>query len=169
MDKDKEQLTSTGSQGSTSSRSSQQGAPNPYKKDLHTYSRPVGHERNTRAIKAFEKKESRGSDSTYQKALEAVANQESSSDDQKHTPASAAGSEPMNQTKVTGEDGTTEKTAEAVGAPQLDATISGINEQDKNANPAQMEVEKTKVTEEELAELGLDDLSLNDKTAGDDL
>ncbi|XP_055355057.1 uncharacterized protein LOC129600525 [Paramacrobiotus metropolitanus] len=169
MDKDKEQPTSTSSQGSISSRSSQQGAPNPYKKDLHTYSRPVGHERNTRAPKAFEKKDSRGSDSTYQKALEAVANQESSSDDQKYTPASTTGSEPMNQTKVAGEDRTTEKTAEAEGASQLDATISGTNEQDKNVNLAQAEWEKTKVTEEELAELRLDDLTLNDRTNGDDL
>ncbi|XP_055330821.1 uncharacterized protein LOC129583132 [Paramacrobiotus metropolitanus] len=169
MDKDKEQPTSTGSQGSTSSRSSQQGAPNPYKKDLHTYLRPVGHERNTRAPKAFEKKESRGSDSTYQKALEAVANQESSSDDQKHTPAPAAGSEPMNQTKVTGEEKSTERGAELAGASQSDATTSVTDEQDKNVNLAQMEVEKTKVTEEELSVLGLDDLSLNDKTASDDL
>ncbi|XP_055348225.1 uncharacterized protein LOC129595294 [Paramacrobiotus metropolitanus] len=166
MDKDKEEPTSNSSQGSKSSRSSRQGAPNPYERDFHTYSRPVGHERNTRAPKAFEKKDSRGSDSTYQKALEAVANQESSSDDQKHTPASAAGSHPMNQIKVTGEDKPTKRRAEPVGASQSDATT---NEQDKNVNLTQMEVDKTKVTEEELAELGLDDLSLNDKTAGDDL
>ncbi|XP_055330526.1 uncharacterized protein LOC129582920 [Paramacrobiotus metropolitanus] len=117
----------------------------------------------------FARKDSKGSEGTYQVALGATQSEESSSGDRKRTPASAAGGEPMNQTKVTGEDETTEKTAEAVGASQLDATISGINEQDKNANPAQMEVEKTKVTEEELAELGLDDPSLNDKTADDDL
>ncbi|XP_055345011.1 CAP-Gly domain-containing linker protein 1-like [Paramacrobiotus metropolitanus] len=169
MDKDKEEPTSNSSQGSKSSRSSQQSAPNPYKKDLHTYSRPVGHERNTRAPKAFEKKDSRGSDSTYQKALEAVADQESSRDDQKHTPTFMAGSDLMNQIKVTGEEKSTETGAEATGASQLDATISGTNEQDKNANLTQSEMEKTKVTEEELAELGLDDLSLNDKTADDDL
>ncbi|XP_055327345.1 uncharacterized protein LOC129580714 [Paramacrobiotus metropolitanus] len=75
----------------------------------------------------------------------------------------------MNQTKVTGEDKPTARGAESVGASQSDATISGMNEQDKNVNLAQMEMEKTKVTEEELVELGLDDLSLIDKTAGDDL
>ncbi|XP_055329829.1 golgin subfamily A member 6-like protein 26 [Paramacrobiotus metropolitanus] len=75
----------------------------------------------------------------------------------------------MNQKKVTGEDGTTKMEAEAVGASQLDATIVRTEEQDKNANPAQVEMEKTKVTEEELAELGLSDLSLNDKAADDDL
>ncbi|XP_055339278.1 golgin subfamily A member 6-like protein 22 [Paramacrobiotus metropolitanus] len=169
MDKDQEEPTSNSSQGSKSSRSSQQGAPNPYKKDLYPYSRPVGHERNTRAPKAFEKKDSRGSNSTYQKALEAVANQESSSDDQKNTPASVAGSDPMNQKKVTGEEMPTGKGVEPVGASQLDATISGTNEQDKNVNLTRMEMDKTKVTEMELAELGLDDLSLHDKTVGDDL
>ncbi|XP_055354661.1 centrosomal protein of 152 kDa-like, partial [Paramacrobiotus metropolitanus] len=75
----------------------------------------------------------------------------------------------MNQKKVTGEDGTTGKEAEAVGASQLDATTVGTDEQDKNVNLAQRDVGQTKVTEEELAELGLDDLSLNDKTANDDL
>ncbi|XP_055344804.1 uncharacterized protein LOC129592725 [Paramacrobiotus metropolitanus] len=59
--------------------------------------------------------------------------------------------------------------AEAVGASQLDATIVRTEEQDKNVNLAQRVAGKTKVTEEELAELGLDDLSLNDKTADDDL
>ncbi|XP_055328676.1 uncharacterized protein LOC129581556 [Paramacrobiotus metropolitanus] len=72
----------------------------------------------------------------------------------------------MNQTKVTGEDKPTERGAEPVGASQSDATTS---EQDKNVNLTQSEMEKTKVTEEELAELGLGDLSLNDKTADDDL
>ncbi|XP_055334972.1 golgin subfamily A member 6-like protein 6 [Paramacrobiotus metropolitanus] len=72
----------------------------------------------------------------------------------------------MNQKKVTGEDKPTERGAEPVGASQSDATTS---KQDKNVNLAQMEMEKTKVTEEELVELGLDDLSLNDKTADDDL
>ncbi|XP_055350261.1 myosin-7-like [Paramacrobiotus metropolitanus] len=75
----------------------------------------------------------------------------------------------MNQTKVTGEDKPTERGAEPVGASQLDATTSGTNEQDKNVNLAQVEDGNTKVTEENLAELGLDDLSLNDRTAGDDL
>ncbi|XP_055357441.1 myosin-2 heavy chain-like, partial [Paramacrobiotus metropolitanus] len=75
----------------------------------------------------------------------------------------------MNQTKVTGEEKSTEKGVEATGASQLDATISGVTEQDKNVNLTHAEAEKSKVTEEELAELGLDDLSLNDKTVGDDL
>ncbi|XP_055357514.1 repetitive organellar protein-like, partial [Paramacrobiotus metropolitanus] len=64
-----------------------------------------------------------------------------------------AGSEPMNQRKVTGEEKPTERGAEP----------------DKNVNLAQLAANKTKVTEEELAELGLDDLSLNDKTVDDDL
>ncbi|XP_055345119.1 rho-associated protein kinase 1-like [Paramacrobiotus metropolitanus] len=161
---DKEEPTSTGSQGSRGSRGSQQGAPNPYKKDLHTYSRPVGHERNTRAPKAFEKKDSRGSDSTYQKALEAVANQESSNDDQKqkHTPASVAGDSNAHHTKVT--EGT-----EAVGTSQSDVAVAKTDEQDKGVTLAQTEGGNTKVTEDELRELGLDDLSLNNKTVGDDL
>ncbi|XP_055351456.1 golgin subfamily A member 6-like protein 26 [Paramacrobiotus metropolitanus] len=75
----------------------------------------------------------------------------------------------MNQTKVTGEDKPTERGAEPVGASQLDATTSGKTEQDKNVNLIQVENRNTKVTEENLAELGLDDLSLIDKTAGDDL
>ncbi|XP_055330464.1 rho-associated protein kinase 2-like [Paramacrobiotus metropolitanus] len=75
----------------------------------------------------------------------------------------------MNQTKVTGEEKSTERRAEAVAASQLDATTSGTNEQDKNVNLAQVEDGNIKVTEENLAELGLDDLSLDDKTAGDDL
>ncbi|XP_055356529.1 uncharacterized protein LOC129601690 [Paramacrobiotus metropolitanus] len=75
----------------------------------------------------------------------------------------------MNQTKVTGEDKPTERGAEPVGASQLDATISGTHEQDKNVNLAQVEERNTKVTEEGLTELGLDDLSLNEKAADDDL
>ncbi|XP_055332160.1 golgin subfamily A member 6-like protein 6 [Paramacrobiotus metropolitanus] len=75
----------------------------------------------------------------------------------------------MNQTKVTGEDGTTKKEAEAIGALQLDVPTTGTNEQDKNVNLTQLKMENTKVTKEELAELGLDDLSVNDKTVGDDL
>ncbi|XP_055347367.1 myosin-2 heavy chain-like, partial [Paramacrobiotus metropolitanus] len=79
----------------------------------------------------------------------------------------------MNQKKVTGEEKPTERGAEPVGASQLDATTSRTNEQDKNVNLAQVEAQvedgNTKVTEEDLAELGLDDLSLNDKTVGDDL
>ncbi|XP_055353515.1 putative leucine-rich repeat-containing protein DDB_G0290503 [Paramacrobiotus metropolitanus] len=75
----------------------------------------------------------------------------------------------MNQIKVTGEDKPTERRAEPVGASQSDATTSSTNERDKNVNLAQVEDGNTKVTEEELVELGLDDLSLNDKTIGDDL
>ncbi|XP_055347924.1 putative leucine-rich repeat-containing protein DDB_G0290503 [Paramacrobiotus metropolitanus] len=75
----------------------------------------------------------------------------------------------MNQIKVTGEDKSTGRTAELVGASQLDATTSGMHEQDKNANLTQMEVEATKVTKMELVEMGLDDLLLNDKTVDDDL
>ncbi|XP_055352890.1 centrosome-associated protein CEP250-like [Paramacrobiotus metropolitanus] len=44
-----------------------------------------------------------------------------------------------------------------------------MNEQDTNVNLAQVEMNKTKATEEELVELGLSDLSLNDKAAEDDL
>ncbi|XP_055348570.1 putative leucine-rich repeat-containing protein DDB_G0290503 [Paramacrobiotus metropolitanus] len=168
MDKDNAEPTSNSSQGSRSSRGSQQGAVDPYKKEYKSLARPVGHDRQTRAAVTFARKDSKGSDNTYKVALGATENEESSSGDGKQTPALVAGSEPMNQTKVTGEDRTTEKTAEAVVASQLDATISGMNEQDKNVNLAQMEG-NTKVTEEELAELGLDDLSLNDKTASDDL
>ncbi|XP_055353168.1 uncharacterized protein LOC129599060, partial [Paramacrobiotus metropolitanus] len=169
MDKDKEEPTSTSSQGSRSSRGSQQSAVDPYKKEYKSLARPVGHDRQTRAAVTFARKDSKGSDSTYQVALGATQNEESSSGDGKDTPASAAGSHPMNQTKVTGEDKPTERGAEPVGASQLDATISGTNEQDKNVNLAQVDERNTKVTEEELTELGLDDLSLNDKTAGDDL
>ncbi|XP_055357050.1 lamin-like protein, partial [Paramacrobiotus metropolitanus] len=75
----------------------------------------------------------------------------------------------MYQTKVTGENGTTKKEAEALGTSQLDVTTVRIDEQDKVVNLAQTNIGSTKVTEEELAELGLDDLSLNDLTAGDDL
>ncbi|XP_055331633.1 uncharacterized protein LOC129583725 [Paramacrobiotus metropolitanus] len=75
----------------------------------------------------------------------------------------------MNQKKVTGEEMPTGKGVEPVGASQLDATISGTHEQDKNVNLAQVEERNTKVTEEGLTELGLDDLSLNEKAADDDL
>ncbi|XP_055357377.1 uncharacterized protein LOC129602396, partial [Paramacrobiotus metropolitanus] len=114
-------------------------------------------------------KDSKGSDNTYEVALGAIQNEESSSGDGKETPASAAGGNPINQIKVTGEEKPTERGAEPVGASQLDATISGTNEQDKNVNLTRSETEKTKVTEEEFAELGLSDLSLNDKAADDDL
>ncbi|XP_055357517.1 moesin/ezrin/radixin homolog 1-like, partial [Paramacrobiotus metropolitanus] len=169
MDKEQEEPTSTSSQGSRSSRGSQQSAVDPYKKEYKSLARPVGHDRQTRAAVTFARKDSKGSDSTYQVALGATQNEESSSGDGKDTPASAAGSQPMIQTKVTGEEMSTEKGAEPVGASQLDATISGTHEQDKNVNLAQVEERNTKVTEEGLTELGLDDLSLNEKAADDDL
>ncbi|XP_055328740.1 uncharacterized protein LOC129581588 [Paramacrobiotus metropolitanus] len=51
----------------------------------------------------------------------------------------------------------------------LDVAAAGTDEQAKKVTLTQTEEKNTKVTEEELKELGLDDLSLNDKAMGDDL
>ncbi|XP_055351873.1 uncharacterized protein LOC129598133 [Paramacrobiotus metropolitanus] len=165
MDKEPTEPTSNSSQGSRSSRGSQQGA-DLYKIDLHPYTRPVAHERNTRAPKVPVKKDSRGSDATYQKALEAVSAQESSSDDQKRAPASAAGGSEVNQQEVTTEGRSSGQPIETEPTSQKDVEVSPAEtEQDKEAGPAK----PNKKTEMELNELSLDDLSLNEDITLDDL
>ncbi|XP_055356383.1 myosin heavy chain, cardiac muscle isoform-like, partial [Paramacrobiotus metropolitanus] len=168
MEKEIDEPTSNNSQGSRGSHGSQQGAPNPYKKDLKPYTRPVAHDRRTRAPKAFERKDSRGSDATYQKALEAVSGQESSSDDRKRSPASAAGSSEVNQ-QVTKEGTSSQRAKEVDATSQKDVKISpATSEQVKDANLAEPDlIEQSQ--DEKLDELKLDGISLNDDVTIEDL
>ncbi|XP_055340237.1 uncharacterized protein LOC129589486 [Paramacrobiotus metropolitanus] len=164
MDKEIIEPTSNSSQGSRSSHGSQQGAHNPYKKDLYPYSRPVGHDRNTRAPKVPVKKDSRGSEATYQKALGAVSAQESSSDDLKRSPASAAGNNEVNQ-EVTKEGTSSERAAEMDLTSQND-----ITDQDKKENLVKNDLtEQLKITSDDLNELRIDDLTLGDETTTEDI
>ncbi|XP_055328664.1 uncharacterized protein LOC129581549 [Paramacrobiotus metropolitanus] len=164
MEKNIIESTSNSSQGSRSSQASQQGAPNPYERDFNSYTRPVGHERNTRAPKVPVKKDSRGSDATYQKALEAMSAQESSSDDLKRSPAPAAGSSEVNQ-QVTKEGTSSERATEMDLTSQKDVTA-----QDKKENLDKTDLnEQLKITSDDLNELNLDDLTLGDETTTEDI
>ncbi|XP_055329882.1 uncharacterized protein LOC129582397 [Paramacrobiotus metropolitanus] len=168
MDKEIIEPTSNSSQGSRGSRGSQQGAPNPYKKDLNSYTRPVAHERSTRAPKAFERKDSRGSDATYQKALEAVSGQESSSDDRKRSPASAAGSNEVNQ-QVINEGTSSQRAKEMDVTSQKDVRISPvISEQVKDSNLTKPDLVEQS-NDEKLDEQKLGDVSLDDDVTVEDL